>query len=83
VNGTFNGVPLHRITSVVTQSVGKRTLTTFRVFEFPLPDLENNLRNNAPAFMILSDKEITGRILRHSTDRRHWYEFTIESRAIS
>jgi hypothetical protein len=71
VHGTFNGVHLRRITSIATESDGDRTLTTFRVLEFPLADLEAQLRLNSPALMILSDKTIEGRIARYDSDRRN------------
>jgi hypothetical protein len=80
MHATFNGVRLRRITSAATESTGNNTLTTFRVLEFPLPDLEAQLRLNAPALLILADKTVEGRITRYDSDRRQWYEFTIESK---
>jgi hypothetical protein len=70
MHGTFNGVRLRRITSIATESIGNRTLTTFRVLEFPLPDLEAQLRLNATALVILSDKTIEGPVARYDSDRR-------------
>jgi hypothetical protein len=70
-----NGVRLRRITSIATE----RTSATFRVLEYPLPDLEAQLRLNAAALIILSDKTVEGRVVRYDSDRRNWYEFTVES----
>jgi len=47
--------------------------------EFPLPDLESQLRLNAPALMVLADGTVEGVITRYDPDRRNWYEFTIET----
>jgi len=79
MHGTFNRFHLRRITSISTECAGNRTLTTFRVLEFPLPDLEAQLRLNATAMVILVDKTVEGRIIRHDSDRRSWFEFTLES----
>jgi hypothetical protein len=57
MHGTFNGVCLRRIISVATELVDDRTLTTFRVLEFSRPDLEAQLCVDAPALMILADKD--------------------------
>jgi hypothetical protein len=57
MHGTFNGVCLRRIISVATELVDDRTPTTFRVLEFSRPDLEAQLCVDAPALMILADKD--------------------------
>src|SRR5258706_11394078 len=79
MHGTFNGVRLRRITSITTESICNRTLTTFRVLEFPIPELEAQLRLNSPALTILSTKTVEGRVVRYNSERRNWYEFTVES----
>ena len=40
MNGTFNGVPLRRITSITTETVNDSKRTTIRVLEYPQPELE-------------------------------------------
>ena len=57
MHGTFNGVRLRRITSMVI--VGN--LTTVRILDSPMPQLK--LEVGAPALLILSNKEIEGRIV--------------------
>jgi hypothetical protein len=49
MHGTFNGVQLGRISSLTTESTNTAILTTFRVLERPLRDLETELRVDAPA----------------------------------
>jgi hypothetical protein len=57
MHGTFNGVRLRRITSIAMESVGERTLTTFRVLEFPLPELEAHLRLDTPPLVYFVAKD--------------------------
>jgi hypothetical protein len=70
MHGTFNGIRLRRISSVETQSTATAILTTFRVLERPLRDLEAELQLNAPGLLILSNREIEGSIASFSSDGR-------------
>jgi hypothetical protein len=75
MHGTFNGVQITRITSLTTDepTLGI-TRTTFRVTEGPLQQLEQRLELNGPALLILSDKQIEGRIVHYSADLHHGYD---------
>jgi hypothetical protein len=59
MHGTFNGVRLKCITSLAyTEPAPGIIRTSFRIMEGPLRELENILHLNAPALLILSDKQI-------------------------
>lgn len=80
MTGTFNDVPLRKITSL-------QTLTGppgFARMSFQVigrePELEQILQLNAPALLILSSQEVQGRIVKYTADLHHGYEITIESR---
>jgi hypothetical protein len=77
--GKFNGVPLRNITSVRTISLEGLTRDTFRVVGSPFPPLEQHLRLNGPAVLILSSQKIEGQIIEYSADLTG-YEITIESK---
>jgi hypothetical protein len=78
MHGTFNGVRLRRITSLKIESTDTAILTTFRVLERQLRDLEAELRVNAPALLILADREIEGTVAFFESDG-NGYRITIES----
>jgi hypothetical protein len=79
MKGTFNGLPLDSISSVTSETdpFGRR-LSSFRVPQFPLPELEERLRLHTPARLNLHTKEIEGRIMRYTADADRGYEVTIE-----
>jgi hypothetical protein len=78
MHGTFNEVPLRRITSLATVVLAPGiTRTTLRVAEGPLQQLEQRFELNGPALLTLSDKQIEGRIVHYSADLQ-CYEFTID-----
>ena len=81
MSGTFNGVPLRQITSINTTHPDKGiTHDTFRVLDRE-PKLEQALQLGAAALLILSNREIEGRIVGYSADIQAGYEITIESKA--
>ena len=77
MSGTFNGIQLRQITSLTTMEAIKRT--TFRVIGSS-PELEQVLKLNAPALLILASEEIEGRIVHYAADIHIGYEITIESK---
>jgi hypothetical protein len=68
VDGTFNGVYLRRIMSIRTEAVNGSKRTTIRVLDFPHPELEAKLQNQVSARLILSDRQIEGRIVSYAAD---------------
>lgn len=90
MNGTFNGIPLRKISSIktTTESSGSKR-STFRVLDRNLPKLEQSLQLNAPGLLILSSEEIEGKIVHYAAAPR-WppranihtgYEITLEWKA--
>jgi len=81
MDGTFNGLPLKRIIALKTTAMTSgNTLNTFRVLGKPNPELEERLRLNAPALLILSAHEIQGTLVQYTADLHGgFYEVTIES----
>src|SRR5262245_57991881 len=60
MHGTFNGLRLNRITSLKTMKGDGVEHTSFRVLGEQVRALEDRLRLNTPALLILSDKIIEG-----------------------
>jgi hypothetical protein len=81
VNGTFNGIPLQKISTLRTNYVGGFRHTTFRVLECRVIELEEVLRLDAPALFLMSLHHIEGRIVHYTADLHNGYEITIETRA--
>ena len=78
MDGTFNGVSLRRITSIRTETVNTSKRAIIRVLDFPHPKLEAQLQSQISALLILSDREIEGRIVSYSANR-HGYEIVLEA----
>ena len=78
MNGTFNGVHLRRITSITTEAVNGSKRTTIRVLDFPHPELEAKLQSQVSALLILSDREIEGRIVSYAADG-HGYDIVMKA----
>jgi hypothetical protein len=77
---TFNGVPLPKITSIkTTTSPLGYTRNSFRVLSGPLPELEQHLKLNSPAILIIPEGEIEGTIVQYRADLHFGYEIMIES----
>jgi hypothetical protein len=81
VNGTLNGVPLRKVSTLRTNYVGGFRHTTFRVLDCRVIELEEILRLDAPALFVLNLQHIEGRIVHYTADLHHGYEITIEVRA--
>src|SRR5262249_31942943 len=79
MQGTFKGLPLKIIALKTTVPTAGTTRTTFRVLSGPMPELEERLRLNEPALLILSSQEIEGTIDHFSADPGA-YEITIETK---
>lgn len=79
MHASLNGVRLSKISSIrtieITPGVKQHTV---RILGWPLPELEDQLKLNKQALLILSDKEIEGRIVGFNGDLHHGYEVTIE-----
>jgi hypothetical protein len=73
MHGTFNGVRLRRISSIETVSTETAVLTTFRALERPLRELEAELRVDAPALLIFSNREIEGKTAFFQSDGHEPY----------
>lgn len=81
MNGNFNGVLLRNITATTeTNPAAGFSRTTFRVLDKSNPKLEQILQLNAPALLILGDREIAGKIVRYTADVHSGYEITIEAK---
>ncbi len=79
MHGTFNGVPLKKITSVkTTTDPSGISRSAFRVLDGPLPELEQVLRLEAPDVLILSSQQIAGRIVHYIANVHTGYDITIE-----
>ena len=82
MHGTLNGIQLRKITSLkMTVEESGVKLTSFRVMQSPLPELEKVLHLGASALLILSSSEIEGRIVQFSANVQFGYEITIESKS--
>ncbi len=77
--GIFNGAPLRDVGSLRTISLEGLTRHTFTVLGGPFPPLEQQLRLDEPALLILSSRQIEGRVIQYSADLTG-YEITIESK---
>ena len=77
MHGTFNGVRLKRILTVIESGEAGVKHYTLRVLDVPYAPLEAVLRLNAAALLILSDSQIEGHIVRYTADRRFGYDITI------
>ena len=82
MNGTLNGIPLRQIISIETAAHGIGFVrTSFRVIGELLRPLEQVLRLNGPALMILPSHEIEGTIVHYTADVHSGYDITIESKS--
>jgi len=81
MNGNFNGVQLRRIASLKTdEDAPGFTRTAFRALGGANRKLEDMLHLGESALLILSDREIEGRIVRFEGDIHRGYEITIEAK---
>jgi len=79
MHGTFNGIQLRKISSIImTESSGFRR-STFRVLDGKLPGLERVLQLNTPGLLILSAQEIQGTIIHYTADVHSGYEITLDT----
>lgn len=82
MHGSFNGVRLRKIVTRKITGLNSGTVhTTLRALTKPIPALEEQLRLNGPALLILSAETIEGRIVHFVADLPGGaYEITIESK---
>lgn len=82
MNGTFNGIPLRQIISLQIATHGIAFVrTSFRVIGELVPPLEQVLKLNGPALLILPSHEIEGTIVHYTADVHSGYDITIESKS--
>src|SRR3989442_5902968 len=81
MHGTFNGLPIKRIIAIKTsEDAPGFTRTTFRVLGGANRKLEDRLHLGDEATLILSNRNIDGRIVAFQGDVHSGYEITIETK---